>query len=365
MAKDTLGNNSEDLTQTPQEINRINERIPDANVNKSDIKDKFDAFKDAYKHNRDLTVMSDIERDDDLSFQEIDSRYSQEEIDLFDSINHSIITNTRPDFIEQVQLQSQQIPKTPVNTKFTSQHSITNYETEEEREMRIFKQQLLMLDSITRDPQEEQERLARQQRQQLLDQQLEEEASRKAQKVDVTKSSNKDVAFFNTIQHKTAESYIKAIIDEEIKVIQDSRVRIRIMDDINVGGRIVEKGSYIHGIISGFQTQRVLIDIESIMIDDQIYPVDLVVYDGDGLEGMYVPGSSFTDFTKDLGGDLSSSNTISLQTDDGSNDLNDLMFGLANQGIQSTTRAASKASRKNRAKLKYNSIIYLVTPEEL
>lgn len=50
---------------------------------------------------------------------------------------------------------------------------------------------------------------------------------------------------------------IKAIIDENVKAVDGSRVRLRLLDDIEIGETVVRKGSYLYATMSGFGSQRV------------------------------------------------------------------------------------------------------------
>lgn len=93
---------------------------------------------------------------------------------------------------------------------------------------------------------------------------------------------------------------IKAIIDESIKAVDGSRVRLRLLDDIAINEMVIHKGSYIYTTMSGFGSQRVKGTVKSIMVDDDIVKVNLSLYDTDGLEGLYVPSSQFRETTKML-----------------------------------------------------------------
>src|SRR5690606_8581027 len=96
---------------------------------------------------------------------------------------------------------------------------------------------------------------------------------------------------FNTIKVEQEKSFIKAIVDEELKKgAMGERIAIRILDDIEVGGNIIPKDSRIYAQVAGFQDQRVKIAITTIMVEDKILPVDLSVFDLDGLEGLYEIG---------------------------------------------------------------------------
>lgn len=181
-----------------------------------------------------------------------------------------------------------------------------------------------------------------------------EEAGQMVKKVRTSSS------YFNTIADVDAEpNLIKAIIDEDIKAVDGSRVRLRLLDDVEINETVVKKGTYIYAIMSGFGGQRVKGTIKSLLVDDQIVKVNLSLYDTDGLEGLYVPQSSFRETTKDV---ASSSMGGSMSINDGGtgNSLSQWGMQAVQQAYSKTSNAISKAIRKNKAKLKYGTFVYLV-----
>ena len=166
--------------------------------------------------------------------------------------------------------------------------------------------------------------------------------------------------YFNTIAENEPEpNLIKAIIDENIKAVDGSRVRLRLLDDVEIDGTVVKKGSYIYATMSGFGQQRVKGAVTSMLVKDELIKVNLTLYDTDGLEGLYVPSSSFRETTKDIaGGALSNSMTINQGSYE--NSLSQWGMQSLQNAVSKTTNAISKAIRKNRAKLKYGTFVYLV-----
>jgi len=92
----------------------------------------------------------------------------------------------------------------------------------------------------------------------------------------------------------------------------------------------------------------------------KILPVKLDLYDNDGLQGLYVPASAFREFSKEFG--ANSSQGISIQ---GGENQNQVIMGVIQRMFQSTTTAVSRYIRKNRAKIKYNTLVYLIDPQAL
>ena len=87
-------------------------------------------------------------------------------------------------------------------------------------------------------------------------------------------------------------------------------------------------------------------------------PVKLEIYDLDGLQGLYVPESAFRDFTKDLG--TNTVQGVTLNSDGTGTAASQLMMSSVDKIFQSTSSAIAGVIRKNKAKIKYNSYLYLI-----
>lgn len=222
--------------------------------------------------------------------------------------------------------------------------------------MELFKAQMAYMDSINKasDP----EYKAQQQR--LLAEEKAAESGKQQVKLEVHKGLNSS-AVFNTLLPKKKEEFITAIIDENVTGYSGSRIRLRLLEDIWVGQTLVQKGTYLFALISGFGDQRVSLIVQSIFLSGKILPVKLELYDTDGLPGLYVPESAFREFTKDLGGN--SMQGVNLQGN--STSANQFLMSSIDKVFQSTSSAIANLIRKNKAKIKYNSYIYLIDPEVL
>ena len=145
--------------------------------------------------------------------------------------------------------------------------------------------------------------------------------------------------YFNTIAHNEHEpNLIKAIIDENVKAVEGSRVRLRLLDDVEINETVVKSGSYLYAIMSGFSSQRVKGTISSVLVNDEIIKVSLSLYDTDGLEGLYVPSSSFRETAKDVASGAFNSN-MSMNTGGNGNSLT--QWGM--QAIQDAYQKTSNA----------------------
>lgn len=98
------------------------------------------------------------------------------------------------------------------------------------------------------------------------------------------------------------------------------------------------------------------------MKGNKIMPINLDVYDTDGMIGLYVPASAFREFTKQLGGNSVQGLNISTSSTE---DQSQFLMSTMQRAFQSTSQAISKAIRQNKANLKYSTYIYLIDSQEL
>ena len=170
--------------------------------------------------------------------------------------------------------------------------------------------------------------------------------------------------YFHTLAENEPEpKLIKAIIDENIKAVDGSRVRLRLLDDVEINETVVPKGSYLYATMSGFGNQRVKGSVKSILVDDELVKVSLSLYDTDGLEGLYVPGSTFRETAQDVASNAMNS-TMSINNGTSGNTFSQWGMQTIQNAYQRTSNALSKAVKKNKAKLKYGTFVYLVNGRE-
>ncbi len=166
--------------------------------------------------------------------------------------------------------------------------------------------------------------------------------------------------YFNTLSKDAHEpKLIQAIIDENIKAVDGSRVRLRLLDDVEINESVVKRGTYLYATVSGFSSGRVKGSINSILVGDELVKVSLSIYDTDGLEGLYVPNSQFRETSKDVASSAMSGN-LSMNTGTYGNSLAQWGMQAVQNAYQKTSNAISKAIKKNKVKLKYGTFVYLV-----
>lgn len=164
-------------------------------------------------------------------------------------------------------------------------------------------------------------------------------------------------------QNEHEPNLIKAIIDEDVKAVDGSRVRLRLLDDVEINETVVKSSSYLYAIMSGFSSQRVKGTINSVLVDDEIIKVSLSLYDTDGLEGLYVPSSSFRETAKDVASGAFNSN-MNMNTGGNGNSLTQWGMQAIQDAYQKTSNAISKNIKKNKVNLKYGTFVYIINSKE-
>src|SRR5690554_5469283 len=230
----------------------------------------------------------------------------------------------------------------------------TKYQDEPYDPAKYLKQQMLVMDSLdkARDP-EYQSKLATEQ---LLKANKEKMDAFLNSTFNVSKSGiNSD---FNASYKEKENSFIKAVIDEDNKGYLGSRIRFRLLEDIFVGSHKIDKGSILYGQISGFSMQRVELTIVSVFTKGEIFPVNLSIYDMDGMKGLYVPQSIFRDMVREMG----SNSVQGTQMDMGGEGF---FTSLGSKLFTSTSKSIANLIKANKAKLKYNSYVFLIDEKQL
>ncbi|MFY8058927.1 MAG: conjugative transposon protein TraM, partial [Planctomycetaceae bacterium] len=94
---------------------------------------------------------------------------------------------------------------------------------------------------------------------------------------------------FYTLRVERKPGLISAMIDQDLRVHAGGRVRIRLLQDIHVGGERIPRGAHLFAQVTGFQTTRINLSVTQIQHGDQSLPVQLDIYDTDGYLGLHVP----------------------------------------------------------------------------
>jgi conjugative transposon TraM protein len=106
--------------------------------------------------------------------------------------------------------------------------------------------------------------------------------------------------FYSLDESASAEfmqNAVEAVIHETQTIVNGSTVKLRLSNDIFINGIKIPKDNFLFGVAS-LKGERLTIIISSLRYKNSLFPVDLSVYDMDGLFGIYIPGAINRDVAK-------------------------------------------------------------------
>ena len=337
----------------------LNPDLPEAKMKGDGIGNKYESMLKSYGKIDDYSALGNIERNEEDTREEYESKYTDEEREQLEAQEAAKLAEMQRQLQESAQ-KGQEIAQggSPSEEDRIARSKQREQEAMDELNRAIAQARLQAQQSMMPAATDSADAGQREGEVEASDKKKtdNDEPQEVVKKVKVTSD------YFNTLCDNDKEtSLIKAIIDENIKAVDGSRVRLRLLDDIEINDIVVPKGSYLYATMSGFGSQRVKGNVQSIMVDDDIVKVSLALYDTDGMEGLYVPSSQFRETTKDVGsGALSNTSSLTNSSTTSGNSLATWGAQTITNAVQKTSNAISKAIKKNNAKLKYGTFVYLI-----
>jgi conjugative transposon TraM protein len=112
--------------------------------------------------------------------------------------------------------------------------------------------------------------------------------------------------FYGMSSAPVQRNSIKACVYGEQIIGDGQHLRMRLLEPMMVSGQVVSAGSILVGMCR-IGVDRLLVSIASIEYGGVITRVALEVYDSDGQQGLYVPGSMEMEAGREIGADIASS----------------------------------------------------------
>ena len=357
-----------------QQTEYLNPNLPQPKV-KDDLEGKYESMLKSYGKIDDLTAVNNIDREDaDADKEKYESQYAGDERQAIDDAAAQAQARDRQ-MEEQLRQSAERasalqgldgdypFPLTESERLIQSQQREEALREELEQALAQLREQSAA--QVTGTPAAEQTQAQEQEQEQEQEQSRAVSAPSEDEATTVVKRIRQSSDYFHTVSENDPQpDLIKAIIDEDVKAVDGSRVRLRLLDDVEIGTAVLPKGSYIYAIMSGFSSQRVKGTVKSMLLYDEIVRVSLSLYDTDGLEGLYVPSSAFRETAKDVASGAVGSNMTINQGSYG-NSLSQWGMQAVQNAYQRTTSAVGKAIRRNSAVLKYGTFVYLVNSREI
>jgi hypothetical protein len=136
---------------------------------------------------------------------------------------------------------------------------------------------------------------------------------------------------------------IPAVVVDRQRAVQDVAIKLMLQDSVVLKGQIIPKGQVIYGI-ARIANQRLFLDIKNIRMGNAIIPVNLTVYDLDGMKGIDAPEALITQSVNNGTGDAIGSLQL-LETDPS------IKGQLVGAGIQATKGFLGRKVKNIKVKL--------------
>jgi conjugative transposon TraM protein len=157
----------------------------------------------------------------------------------------------------------------------------------------------------------------------------------------------------------SGKNTISACIHKTLTLVDGQDVQLRLLEDIEAGGQRIPAGSLISGTV-GMGGERLFITLTWLQYAGNIVPVELQVYDTDGLPGIFVPGSQEMSAVKEMAANMGTQmgTSISISNNAGSQLAADLGKGV----IQGASQYLGRKFRTVRVTLKAGYRVLLLPP---
>jgi conjugative transposon TraM protein len=154
---------------------------------------------------------------------------------------------------------------------------------------------------------------------------------------------------------------IRACVHENCSLINGQSVRLRLLEPLQVGKTFIPQNTMISGEVK-IQGDRLDISIQSLEYLGTIIPVELTVYDTDGQEGIFIPGSLEINAFKEMAGNIGSNVGSSVSFNQSASQQ--LVSGIGKGFIQSGSQYLSKKFQTISVKLKAGYKVLLLINQE-
>lgn len=352
---------------------RINTELPEANAEEAG--DKMYEMSRRFGDKDAFTAVAGLGEERGDSTDELGHGYSEEELDRLDAAEAERLRQQKElEELERSLAESRRHINTAAYGNSGLGNSSSGYSSQEDfaRDLeaiqrRSYERQKAIENGLGVGKEDEEEAAIRKRAEAKAKAQAEEKERNRPNIVRKAVTTNADK--FHSVETPAEQAdatLIRAMIDQTTKAQEGTRLRFKLLDDVTVKGTRLRKGTYLYGTVSGFGSQRVRATITSILVGSTFIKVNLSVFDNDGMEGFYVPESSFREFVKNTGASAVQQN-INIESEDG--------YGtgisgeaIALQALQNMYNSASSAIstnlRKNKARIKYNTVVYLINSDE-
>lgn len=144
---------------------------------------------------------------------------------------------------------------------------------------------------------------------------------------------------------------VKACVHNDQVVVSGQSVKLRLLEPVKAGGIIIPENQMITGIAT-IQGERLSITVSSLEYRGRIIPVKIAVYDMDGQQGIFIPGSMEVNALKEVTASMGQGAGTSISITQGTTAGQQLAADVGRSLIQGASQYVSKKMRTTKATLK-------------
>lgn len=157
-----------------------------------------------------------------------------------------------------------------------------------------------------------------------------------------------------TVREKNA---IRACVYQTVTLSDGKELQIRLLEPMKAGDILIPANTVLTGSAK-MGGERLLITIHSIQYANNVIPVEMAVYDMDGMQGIFVPNSDELNAVKEIAANMGTQmgSSITITDDAGSQ----LLADLGRSAIQGTSQYVAKKMRAVKVTVKANYKVLLL-----
>lgn len=169
----------------------------------------------------------------------------------------------------------------------------------------------------------------------------------------------RNMGFFTAIAetHQETKNTILACIHNEQTILDGENIRLRLLEPMYAGSTLIPRNTILSGT-GKIQGERLGISIVSLEYKGMIIPVELRVFDTDGQQGIFIPGSMEINAIREIAANMGTNagTSISLSRDAGGQFAADMGRSL----IQGSSQYFSRKMREVKVNLKAGYKVFLL-----
>jgi conjugative transposon TraM protein len=153
---------------------------------------------------------------------------------------------------------------------------------------------------------------------------------------------------------------IRACVNSTQTLVTGQNVKLRLLEPVETGGFEFPRNSLVTGVTQ-IQGERLQIFIHSLEHEGNIIPVQLTVYDTDGQQGLFIPGSVETTALKEITASMGRDAGTSISINQGTTAGQQLAADVGRGFIQGASQYISKKLRTTKVTLKAGHLLLLMS----